>query len=262
MLFSFQRITNYAFNPIKNSGNSFGYDLKIPYDYLIKKKSGMTIQLYLKFIFSENCYGLITPILTLSRDYFLCVLNGKQNNQLVDIYLKFFYYSNNLGMIENENIGNTSITIFNHGKRDFKIKRGDHVLKLIIGKNVDSIPYELEQQLNVEEIIQSKNKKVCTKTIKSEPKRKANIQSTSEQSKGLITVGQPEISTNNAATTIAKPSSSGVSYDNLEIKPQNREISLPDELLDDPYIFSTEIFSFSPNELQDLSKMDLFKDLI
>ncbi len=70
---------------------------------------------------------------------------------------------------------------------------------------------------------------------------------------------KPEISTNNAATTIAKPSSS-VSCDNLEIKPQNREISLLDELLDYPYIFSTEIFSFSPNELQDLSKMDLFKD--
>ncbi len=90
MLFSFQRMTKYAFNPVKNSGNYFGYDLKIPYDYPIKKKSGMAIQLDLKFIFSENYYGFITPTLTFSKDYFLCVLNGKKNNQLTNIYLKFF----------------------------------------------------------------------------------------------------------------------------------------------------------------------------
>jgi hypothetical protein len=162
-------------------------------------------------------------------------------------------------MIENVNIGNTFITIFNHGKRDFNIKRGDNVLKLIIGKNVDSIPYELEQKLDVEEIIESKNKKICTKILKSERKPKANPQSSSDQSKGTITAENLDISTNNATTTIAKPSSS-ISSDNLEDKHQNREILLPDELLDD--IFSTDIFSFSPNELQDISKMDLFKDLM
>ncbi len=144
-------------------------------------------------------------------------------------------------MIENENIGNTFITIFNREKRDFKIKRGDHVLKLIIGKNVNSIPYELEQQLNVEEIIESKNKKVCTKSIKSEPKPKANPQSTSEQSKETITVEKPEISTNNAATTIAKPISS-ISSDNLEDKPQNREIQMSRWMI---HIFFRQIFSLS-----------------
>jgi hypothetical protein len=72
---------------------------------------------------------------------------------------------------------------------------------------------------------------------------------------------KPEISTNNVATTTAKPISS-LSSDNLEDKPQNMEILLQDELLDDPYIFSTDIFPFNSDDLQNLSKMDLFKDLI
>jgi hypothetical protein len=63
-------MTKYAFNPIKNTKNSFGYDLKIPFNYLIKKIYGLLIQLDLKLIFSENCYGIITSILTLSRDFF------------------------------------------------------------------------------------------------------------------------------------------------------------------------------------------------
>ncbi len=40
-------------------------------------------------------------------------------------------------------IGNTFITIFNHGKRDFKIKRGGHVLKLVIGKIMTQFPMNL-----------------------------------------------------------------------------------------------------------------------
>ncbi len=78
MLFAFRRLTQYAHNPIKNMGNSLGFDIKIPYDYLIPKKSCITIQLDLEFNFSENCYGIMSPTLSLSRDYFLSVLNGQQ----------------------------------------------------------------------------------------------------------------------------------------------------------------------------------------
>jgi hypothetical protein len=53
------------------------------------------------------------------------------------------------------------IKIFIHGKRDFIIRRGDHILKLHIGENVDSTPYELEQS-NVEDTIEPKSKIVCT----------------------------------------------------------------------------------------------------
>jgi hypothetical protein len=58
--------------------NSLGFDIKIPYNYLIPKKSDITVQLDLEFNFSENCYGIMSPTLSLSRDYFLTVLNGKQ----------------------------------------------------------------------------------------------------------------------------------------------------------------------------------------
>ncbi len=78
MLFAFRRLTQHAHNPIKNMRNSLGFDIKIPYNYLIPKKSDITVQLDLEFNFSENCYGIMSPTLSLSRDYFLTVLNGKQ----------------------------------------------------------------------------------------------------------------------------------------------------------------------------------------
>jgi dUTPase len=76
MLFTFHRTTKYAYSPIENKEGSLGFDIKIPYDYLIPKKSGITVQLDLTFSFSENCYAIIAPTSTFSRDYFLSVLNG------------------------------------------------------------------------------------------------------------------------------------------------------------------------------------------
>jgi hypothetical protein len=37
---------------------------------------------------------------------------------------QILYDLNNSGMIENENFGNTLITILNNGKLDFRIRRG------------------------------------------------------------------------------------------------------------------------------------------
>jgi hypothetical protein len=115
--------------------------------------------------------------------------------------LKVFYYLNNLGIIENQNINNTFVTIFNHGKRDFKIKRGDNLLKLIIGKNIDSIPYEIEQPCHDEMIIKPKIKKVCIKNNKSETKPKT----THNINEPTIMDEKPGISANNIATTSTQP---------------------------------------------------------
>jgi hypothetical protein len=73
MLFKFHITTKYAYSPIVNKESSLGFDIKIPYDYFIPKKSGITVHLDLTFTSSENCYAIIASTSILSRDYFLCV---------------------------------------------------------------------------------------------------------------------------------------------------------------------------------------------
>ncbi len=114
--------------------------------------------------------------------------------------------------------------------------------------------FELEQQSNVEDIFESKSKKVCTKSSKCEQKWKATPQNTNQKSKETKTVEKPEISTKNFAIPLAS-----VSFDNLKVKPQNIEILLLDEQLANPCIWPTDIFPYSSDDMQDISKVDLFK---
>ncbi len=73
MSFTFHRTTKYSYSPIGSKESSLSFDIKNPYDYLIPKKPGITVQFDLTFTFSENCYAIIDPTSNLSRDFFLCV---------------------------------------------------------------------------------------------------------------------------------------------------------------------------------------------
>ena len=110
-MFKFAKLSDQAFNPTRSSEESAGYDLYSAYDDIVPARSQCLVKTDIQFSLPKGCYGRIAPRSGLALEHFIDV---------------------GAGVIDRDYRGNICIVIFNLGKRDFYIKRGDRVAQIIL----------------------------------------------------------------------------------------------------------------------------------
>lgn len=122
----FVKMTDNAFMPTKGSKRAAGYDLYSAYDYSIEPMSNALVKTDLQIQIPEGCYGRVAPRSGLALKHFIDV---------------------GAGVVDEDYRGNLGVVLFNFGKEDFKITKGDRVAQLICEK----IEYpELEEVENLD----------------------------------------------------------------------------------------------------------------
>lgn len=106
----YKKLTEFAFEPVKESPYAAGFDLKSAYDTIILKRSNVLVKTDLAIIVPENCYGRIAPRSGLALKNQICVGGG---------------------VIDRNYTGNVCVILFNHSDTDYTIKRGDKIAQLI-----------------------------------------------------------------------------------------------------------------------------------
>src|SRR6056300_2084323 len=106
-----KRLTYYATLPSRGSAHAVGYDLYASEDYLIPRGTRMIVNTGIAIVIPKNCYGRVAPRSGLA------VKHGIQVGA---------------GVVDPDYMGEVKVVLFNHGDKDFEVKKGDRVAQLIL----------------------------------------------------------------------------------------------------------------------------------
>ncbi|ARF02662.1 SWPV1-047 [Shearwaterpox virus] len=122
------RITKNATLPNRQSSNAAGYDLYSAYDYTIQPMDKELILTDIVMSIPSGCYGRIAPRSGLAYNYFIDV---------------------GAGVIDSDYRGNISVLLFNFGKKEFIVSKGDRIAQIIFEKIAQP---EIREALSVDAI--------------------------------------------------------------------------------------------------------------
>jgi hypothetical protein len=154
------------------------------------------------------------------------------------------------------------------------MRSGDIVLKLIIGKQIDSIVYEMDPKfLNNQNLNEPKAKKFVNKKLKSLPNPKIATMQMEPQTSGQESYSAQRPKTACQMNEDLENKESVIENTSLanqnEIQTQTNnnftisENVIQNEEIIDNFFTMTDLFtSFNTEEMLDLSKFDLFKDFL
>ncbi|XP_063931539.1 uncharacterized protein LOC135143578 isoform X2 [Zophobas morio] len=108
-----QRLSAQATLPVRATEFSAGYDLFSSSDIVVPAKGKELIKTDIAIAIPPNCYGRIAP------------RSGLAWKLSVDV---------GGGVVDADYRGPLGVILFNHGEKDFSIKRGDRVAQLILEK--------------------------------------------------------------------------------------------------------------------------------
>nr|CAH8828872.1 unnamed protein product [Trichobilharzia regenti] len=106
----FKKLTNQATTPTRGSAFAAGYDLYAAYDATIYAGGRELVKTDIQIQLPDGCYGRVAPRSGLA------LKNG------IDV---------GAGVIDQDYRGNVGVVLFNFGKGDFVIKKGDRIAQLI-----------------------------------------------------------------------------------------------------------------------------------
>lgn len=111
----FKRLSSFAFPPFLGSSGAIGYDLRSAHTYEVPPNDRALIMTDLSIRLPPGTYGRVAP------------RSGLALKQYIDV---------GAGVIDPDYIGNVGILLINHGKRAFRVDRGDRVAQLICERAV------------------------------------------------------------------------------------------------------------------------------
>jgi dUTP pyrophosphatase len=103
-----------AIIPIRGSGASVGYDLYSVVDIIVPCQTGNAlVGTGIAIVLPPGCYGRIAPRSGLAVKH--CIQVGA-------------------GVIDPDYTGEVKVVLFNHGDKDFEVKKGDRIAQLVLEK--------------------------------------------------------------------------------------------------------------------------------
>lgn len=111
----YRLLSEVAITPSQGSVYAAGLDLHSPRQYVIKPMERILIYTDLEIELPSGCYGRIAPRSSLAIRSFVHVGGG---------------------VVDADYQGNIGVVLFNFGRDDFHIKRGDKIAQLICEQNV------------------------------------------------------------------------------------------------------------------------------
>ena len=109
----FVKVTDNASGLIRATDKSAGYDLCSAYNYIVYPNSNCLCLTDLQIALPDGCYGRIAPRSGLAHKY------------MIDV---------GAGVIDGDYRGNVGVILFNLGKEEFIVKKGDRIAQLILEK--------------------------------------------------------------------------------------------------------------------------------
>jgi len=114
MSLGIKRLTYDAIIPIRGSGASAGYDLYSVVDTVLPCQAGNAlVGTGVAIILPPGCYGRVAPRSGLAVKH--CIQVGA-------------------GVIDPDYTGEVKVVLFNHGDKDFEVKKGDRIAQLVLEK--------------------------------------------------------------------------------------------------------------------------------
>ncbi|ESN96684.1 hypothetical protein HELRODRAFT_68359 [Helobdella robusta] len=107
----FAKLSDNAHTPTKGSKLAAGYDLKSAYDYIVEPHGKTLVLTDLQIALPSGCYGRIAP------------RSGLAAKNFIDV---------GAGVIDEDYRGNVGVLLFNFGKDEFKVSKGDRIAQLIL----------------------------------------------------------------------------------------------------------------------------------
>jgi dUTP pyrophosphatase len=107
----FARLSEHAYEPTRGSEQAAGFDLRSAYEYTVPASGKAVVLTDIQIALPDGCYGRVAPRSGLAAKHFIDV---------------------GAGVIDQDYRGNVGIVLFNFGKEDFKVARGDRVAQLIL----------------------------------------------------------------------------------------------------------------------------------
>ncbi|XP_008851180.1 deoxyuridine 5'-triphosphate nucleotidohydrolase, mitochondrial isoform X5 [Nannospalax galili] len=106
----FVRLSEHATAPTRGSARAAGYDLYSAYDYTVPPMEKAVVKTDIQIAVPSGCYGRVAPCSGLAVKHFMDV---------------------GAGVIDEDYRGNVGIVLFNFGKEEFEVKKGDRIAQLI-----------------------------------------------------------------------------------------------------------------------------------
>ncbi|NXO48033.1 DUT protein, partial [Aramus guarauna] len=106
----FTRLSENASAPSRGSARAAGYDLYSAYDCVIPPMEKAVVKTDIQIALPSGCYGRVAPRSGLAAKYFIDV---------------------GAGVIDEDYRGNVGVVLFNFGKENFEVKKGDRIAQLI-----------------------------------------------------------------------------------------------------------------------------------
>ncbi|XP_067829447.1 deoxyuridine 5'-triphosphate nucleotidohydrolase-like [Heptranchias perlo] len=106
----FAKLSENAQPPTRGSERAAGYDLYSAYDYVILTQDKVVVKTDIQIAVPSGFYGRVAPRSGLAAKHFIDV---------------------GAGVIDEDYRGNVGVVLFNFGKENFKVKKGDRIAQLI-----------------------------------------------------------------------------------------------------------------------------------
>ncbi|XP_043536113.1 deoxyuridine 5'-triphosphate nucleotidohydrolase, mitochondrial-like isoform X1 [Chiloscyllium plagiosum] len=106
----FARLSDNARPPSRGSERAAGFDLYSAYDYVIPAQDKAVVKTDIQIAVPHGFYGRVAPRSGLAAKHFIDV---------------------GAGVIDEDYRGNVGVVLFNFGKEDFEVKKGDRIAQLI-----------------------------------------------------------------------------------------------------------------------------------
>ncbi|NWV03896.1 DUT protein, partial [Ptilonorhynchus violaceus] len=106
----FTKLSENAFAPSRGSARAAGYDLYSAYDCVIPPMEKAVVKTDIQIALPSGCYGRVAPRSGLAAKHFIDV---------------------GAGVIDEDYRGNVGVVLFNFGKENFEVKKGDRIAQLI-----------------------------------------------------------------------------------------------------------------------------------
>jgi dUTP pyrophosphatase len=113
MTLGIKKLSSDAILPTRGSIGAVGYDLYSNYDGVIPTSERMLISTGIAVVLPKGVYGRVAPRSGLA------VKHGVQVGA---------------GVIDPDYTGEVKVVLFNHGEKDFEVKKGDRIAQLVLEK--------------------------------------------------------------------------------------------------------------------------------
>ena len=113
VVMQFVKLTANAFTPTRKTAQAAGYDLYSAYACTVPAGGKEVVKTDIKIALPDGCYGRIAPRSSLAVDHF------------VDV---------GAGVVDRDYRGDVKVVLFNFGKEDYRVERGDRIAQLIVEK--------------------------------------------------------------------------------------------------------------------------------